>query len=104
MPKLVLGNNFVNVGITSRYYKYQVAYWGEQRIPTLPTYTRHTIARSEKDRFWVITKPREFRPDLVAFEEYGYSNFWWRILEANQMKSIFDFKSGTNIRLPATIV
>lgn len=104
MPKIIISKNIVKTGITSRYYQYPIAYWGNHRIPALPTYTKKDYPQNEKDRFWLVSKTREYRPDLVAFEEYGYASLWWRILEANNMKSIFDFKAGLNIRLPATII
>jgi hypothetical protein len=39
----------------------------------------------------------------VSLETYGVVDYWWKILEANNMKDIFDFKSGVNIRLPGSI-
>jgi hypothetical protein len=48
----------------------------------------------------VISKGVEHRPDLVSFDHYGHVDNWWRILEANNIKDIWDFKAGTTIILP----
>jgi hypothetical protein len=91
------------VGQTSRYANQTVIYWGPQNQMTFDTYRRGRYPTSPKDRYMVIPKGREYRPDLVAYEEYGVVNFWWRILEANGMKDVYDFQAGKNIRLPSNI-
>lgn len=89
------------VGSTSRYASSEVIYWGSQNKITYTTYRRKSYPEANTDRY--IVNMHEYRPDLVAYEEYGVQNFWWRILEANGMKDIWEFKAGVNIRLPASI-
>jgi len=36
----------------------------------------------------------------VSHEYYGHVDNWWKILEANQIKDIWDFKAGITIMLP----
>ena len=84
----------------SRYLKQNVIYYGENRILTFDTYIRKPYIRSGDEKVAVITKGVEYRPDLVSQEIYGFPDHWWRILEANQMKDIFEFKAGTTIVLP----
>ena len=48
----------------------------------------------------VISKNYEFRPDLVSYEAYGVVDFWWKIMEFNNIKDIFDFKAGINLTIP----
>ena len=43
------------------------------------------------------------RPDLVSKEKYGIPDFWWKILEANKMNDVFDFKAGKTIILPESV-
>ncbi len=91
------------VNVTSRYYDSTVIYYGQQNVLTYKTYRRKSYPPSSEDRFMVISKTREFRPDLVAWEEYGVVSLWWKILEANGLKDIYDFRAGLNIRLPSNI-
>lgn len=87
----------------SRYADQTVIYYGAQNKLTYNTYKRKSFPVSPQDKYMVISKTREYRPDLVAFEQYGIVSLWWKLLEANGMKDIWDFKVGTNIRLPANI-
>lgn len=87
----------------SRYADQTVIYYGPQNKLTYNTYKRKSFPNSSQDRFMVISKTREYRPDMVAYEQYGIVSLWWKLLEANGMKDIWDFKSGTNIRLPGNI-
>lgn len=86
----------------SRYREGQnVIYYGEQRFITYDLYIRKKYVRNEEEPSMVITKGIEYRPDLVSFDFYGFPDHWWKILEANGMKDIFEFKAGKTIFLPA---
>lgn len=91
------------VAQTSRYIDSPVLYYGPNNLITFKTYKRGSYARSDKDTFMVISKTREYRPDLTSFEMYGTVSFWWKILEANGMKDIMEYQAGKNIRLPGNI-
>lgn len=88
---------------TSRYIDSTVYYYTENKFITFETYKRKPIATSPTDKYMVITKSREYRPDLVSNAVYGTVDFWWKILEANSMKDILEFKAGVTIRLPGNI-
>jgi hypothetical protein len=90
---------------TSRYDndKTKVLKYSDNGYLTLNTYKGWNQSFSNQDRFTVVGPGHEYRPDLVSYEEYGLPDFWWRIMEANGIKDIFDFTSGTNIRLPAMV-
>ena len=94
--------NFVTA--KSRYINSTVIYYGDKKLITFETYKRTPIASSPNDRFYVITATTEYRPDLVAQKAYGDVRLWWKILEANNMKDIWDFKSGTNIVIPEALL
>lgn len=85
---------------SSRYRNQNIIYYGEKRLITLDIYNRQTYTKSGNEKIMVITKGVEYRPDLVSYDIYGFVDNWWRILEANNMKDIFDFKAGTTIFLP----
>lgn len=91
------------VAQTSRYLDSSVIYYGPNNLITFTTYKRGEYPPNEKDTYLVITKTREYRPDLVSFDHYGTVSFWWKVMEANGMKDILEFESGKNIRLPGNI-
>jgi hypothetical protein len=91
------------VAPTSRYLDSTVVYYGPNNLISFNTYKRHNYPPSDKDTYMVITKTREYRPDLVSFEHYGTVSFWWKIMEANGMKDILEFQTGKNIILPGNI-
>lgn len=89
---------------TSRYVNSTPIYYGELRKLTMKIYKKKTPKTSEDDNFMVVKAGREYRPDLVSNEFYGTPDFWWKILEYNNIKDIFDFKAGINIVLPANVL
>lgn len=84
----------------SRYRNSKLIYYGEQRFVTFETYVREKYLPSGHEHIAVISKGVEYRPDLASYEYYGYPENWWRILEANNMKDVWEFKAGKTIILP----
>lgn len=91
------------VDVTSRYRGSKVYYYGDNNIITFETYKRRPPVLSKNDKFYLITSSTEYRPDLVADLAYGIPSYWWKIMEANGMKDIMDFKAGTTIRIPESL-
>lgn len=85
---------------TSRYLNSRVVYYGSQKKMTFNTYKRQEIPESEDDKYMLITAGYEYRPDLVSQKVYFTPDYWWRIMEANNIKDILDFKSGITVRIP----
>lgn len=92
------------VPVSSRYADEEVIYYSENKFLTFPIYKKTVIPNNERDKFYVVTSGTEYRPDLVSQNAYGTSDFWWKIMEANNIKDIFDFKAGLNIRIPDTLL
>lgn len=95
-------NRFVD--FTSRYNNSKVVYYvinGERKI-AFETYNKPSYASLPSDRFMLITSYEQYRPDLVSLKVYGTTDYWWTILEANNISDIFDFKTGLTIRLPSS--
>lgn len=92
------------VPISSRYAKGTVVYYTENNLITFQIYKKQNIALTKNDKFAVVTTGTEYRPDLVSKAAYGTVDFWWKIMEANGIKDIFDFKAGLNIRIPDTLL
>ena len=84
----------------SRYKKQQVIYYGEQNFITFDLYRRKNYQQRGDERVMLITKGIEYRPDLVAYEIFNAPEAWWRIMEANNMKDILEFKAGVTIIIP----
>ena len=91
------------VPVTSRYAQAEVLYYTENKFVTFGTYKKNEYKPGKKDKFMVVTKQYEYRPDLVSFDVYSTPDFWWKIMEANSIKDVFDFKAGINIRLPDSV-
>jgi hypothetical protein len=87
----------------SRYADSRVIYYSEEKIITFDTYKRKKINKSRGDQVTVITPGMEYRPDLLSSDKYGLPDFWWKIMEANNMKDITEFKAGKTITLPENI-
>lgn len=88
------------VTATSRYASSQVLLYGDDKITTFETYKREPFVNSDSDRFAVVPPGEEYRPDLTSYRAYGTVDYWWQILQANQIFDIYDYKSGLNIRIP----
>jgi len=90
---------------TSRYIESTPLYYtiGDVTYLTFSTYRRENIPPTANDKFAVIPASMEYRPDLMSKESYGTPDFWWKIMQANEIKDIFNFKSGLTIRIPDNI-
>jgi hypothetical protein len=88
---------------TSRYAESEIIYYGENNLMTFKIYKRKVIGSNSEDKFTVIPAGLEYRPDLMSQRIYGVVDFWWKIMEANGIHDIFDFKAGRNIRLPGRV-
>lgn len=92
------------VGSSSRYVNSKVMQYTENNLLTFETYKKIRVsAFTESDQWMEITAAYEYRPDLISAEIYGAPDFWWRLMEANDMKDIMEFKRGINIRLPGNV-
>lgn len=91
------------VDVTSRYSTSKVIYYGDSNKVTFETYKRTRPVLSKNDKYYLITQATQYRPDLVSNLAYGVTSFWWRIMEANSIKDISDFRSGVTIRIPESL-
>lgn len=84
----------------SRYKNQIVIYWGELNLLTFNTYLRVKYVPVGDEKVMLITKGIEYRPDLVSQQVYGFPDNWWRIMEANNIFDILNFKAGITILIP----
>ena len=92
------------VPISSRYVNSKVIYYTDNKLLAFTSYLKSTYDLSNKDKYYVITSGTEYRPDLVSQTAYGTVDFWWKIMEANNIMDIYDFKAGLNIRIPNALL
>jgi hypothetical protein len=85
---------------TSRYVNSLVVYYGNQKKMTFDTYKKTQIEENQDDKYMLITAGYEYRPDLVSQKVYYTPDYWWRIMEANNIIDVLDFKQGITIRIP----
>ena len=88
------------VTVSSRYAGSSVYYYTQNKLITFGLYKKPAIALSKDDQYYVVNAGTEYRPDLISQMAYGTVDFWWRIMEANNIKDVYDLKSGLNIRIP----
>ena len=95
----------VSAGIitqTSRYINSNVIYYGPENILTFTTYKRTPPSTDTSQNKYIIVDPgTQYRPDLMSYNIYGIVDYWWKIMEANGLSDVFDFKAGLNITLPS---
>lgn len=60
-----------------------------------------TPIRTSEDIQHIVAPGEHCRPDIVAYNAYGDANLAWIILSANNMSSIFDFRSGMQVVIPS---
>lgn len=93
------------VSVTSRYANSEVVYYTENKLLSFKTYKKQVDPTPTlNDMYYVVTPGTEYRPDLVSHAAYGTPDFWWRIMEANNIKDVFSFKAGLNIFIPDAIL
>lgn len=93
------------VPVSSRYANSIVVYYTENKLLSFKTYKKQTSSKPGiNDKYYVVTPGTEYRPDLVSYSAYGTADLWWQIMEANNIKDIFDFKTGLNIFLPQALL
>lgn len=94
-------NGFVTA--SSRYATSTLIYYGNFHKMTFTTYKKSQPTLSDSDKYSVVPPGWEYRPDLASKYMYGTVDFWWKILETNGMKDVWEFKAGVNVRLPINV-
>ena len=51
--------------------------------------------------YYIIPDKFQYRPDLIAFEQYNNNRYWWVIFEYNELDHpLKDFYTGRQIMIP----
>lgn len=62
-----------------------------------------SIPKKSDDKIFTINQIYHMRPDLLAYDLYGYSELWWVFAQRNPntlQNPLIDFKKGTQIYIP----
>lgn len=89
------------VPVSSRYANSTVILWGEEGIITFATYKKNSYPVVSSDRYAIIPPGNEYRPDKTSQDAYGTPDFWWKIMEANNITDVYDYIAGKTIRIPS---
>lgn len=71
-------------------------------LANLPT--ADSLLSSRRPEYYTVKPQHQYRPDLLSYDLYGNSNYWWVIalLNMNQLQDpIRDLKTGMVIRVLA---
>lgn len=79
--------------------------WGATDVTQnyLDIYAARFVPKDPSDLLFEITPQYTYRPDLLAFDLYGTSKWWWVFSLRNPdviKDPVFDFKPGVKIFLP----
>lgn len=69
-------------------------------LANLPTARK--LAEGQRLEQHVVTSRQQYRPDLLSFDLYGNSSYWWTIVLLNRdtlKDPIRDLKTGTVLRI-----
>lgn len=69
-----------------------VLFWGPVDLPEIPL--------SDNDKYVTITQEQSKRVDLLAYDNYGDSELFWVILQANDIDYPAQLFEGMTLRLP----
>lgn len=69
---------------------------------TLGLYRRNTdfYRNQNGSKYYEVTPSTEFRPDLISYNAYEDSSYWWIIMEANNLGSVDQIKTGMTLLIP----
>jgi|TARA_B100000073_G_scaffold55330_1_gene40929 hypothetical protein len=69
----------------------------------LDVMTPRVVIQDSNDETYTIESQYHMRPDLLAYQKYGSSKYWWMFAIRNKdtlIDPIQDFKAGTTIKIP----
>jgi hypothetical protein len=86
-------------------YKQESPYVNTQQSTWyLKLYQRRYVFPDITDEYMEITNKYHLRPDLMSYDLYGTTDYWWVLMERNIdiiRDPIFDFTKGKKIWVPS---
>ena len=89
------------ITVSSRYNAANsvLIYYGSNKYLTFTTYVRKPYIPSKTDKHAVVPAGMEYRPDLISEQAYGSPDYWWKIMEANNMFDVI-YAAGVFHHIP----
>lgn len=87
-------------GYVSRYMKYRRIKDNDENSIFLESINQDTVQESESDTYITVDNINANRLDIIAYNNYGYSTYWWVIALANNIIDPFNIPLGTVLRIP----
>lgn len=84
----------------SRYKNYRRIKDVEENSIFLETINQDTVEETDSDTYITVDNINANRLDIIAYNNYGYSTYWWIIALANNIIDPFDIPLGTVLRIP----
>lgn len=84
----------------SRYKNYRRIKDSEENSIFLESINQDTIEENDSDLYITVDNISTNRLDILAYNYYGYSTYWWVIALANNIIDPFDIPLGTVLRIP----
>lgn len=84
----------------SRYSPYRLILDEDNNMKYHETFNDTTIVETDQDSYITVDLINENRLDIVAYNAYGFSVYWWIIAHANNIIDPFDVPAGTVLRIP----
>ncbi len=84
----------------SRYMKYRRIKDTDENSIFLETINQDTIENNDSDLYITVDNINMNRLDIISYNYYGYSTYWWVIALANNIIDPFDIPLGTVLRIP----
>lgn len=84
----------------SRYRIYRQIIAPYTHVRYLESYNQTEIIETEADRYITVNIKNENRLDMIAFEAYKSSTYWWVVALANNIIDPFNVPVGTVLRIP----
>ena len=69
----------------------------------LDVMTQRSVVNDRTDETYTIESKYDMRPDLLAYDRFGSSRYWWLFAMRNKntiIDPIQDFRAGVTIRIP----
>lgn len=93
---------FINLDVESeeRYDMSKFMEWDTDNFDVLPSTFMNEIRSINKQADYIV-QSEEGRPDLVSYNNYGTTQYWWIILAYNALDDVDSIRIGMRLGIPS---
>lgn len=84
----------------SRYSQYRRIKDNDENKIFLESINQDKIEEKDSDKYITVDSTNNNRLDIISYNNYGFSTYWWVLAIANNIIDPFDIPLGTIIRIP----